>query len=273
MIRPGGRVAIVGAGPGDPELLTRKGHRLLREADAVVFDRLVSPEIVALAVTAKRYDVGKQHRPGSITQAEIDALLVRLAREGKRVVRLKGGDPTLFSRISSELEALVTARIPFEIVPGISSAMAAPAYAGIPLTDRRSASAVAIVTATQQEGLGTPLDWAALARIPTVVVLMGAGRVACVTRALLEHGVEATRPAAAIEWGTTARQRVVHSCLGDLAGAVAGAGLGAPLTIVVGDVAALGERYAWFEGLAETPPGGPPAPTELATPEGALRGP
>lgn len=244
--RSTGRVAIVGAGPGDPELLTLKGKRLLEEAEAVVHDRLVAPEIVALAARAELVDAGKTPgRPG-MSQPEIDALLVRLAREGKRVVRLKGGDPTVFGRISSELEALVAAGIPFEIVPGISSAIAAPAYAGIPVTDRRYASAVALVTATQEDGKDAALDWAALARIPTVVVLMGAARIESACRALLDHGAAPDRPAAAIEWGTTSRQRVVSSRLGDLARDVGAAGLGAPLAIVVGDVAALAERYRWF---------------------------
>lgn len=246
-----GTVWIVGAGPGDPELLTLKGRRLLADADVVVHDRLVAPEVLALAGQAECIDVGK--RPGSpgIRQDEIDALLVRLAREGKRVVRLKGGDPMVFGRTSSELEALVRAGIPFEIVPGVSSAIAAPAYAGIPITDRRYASAVAFVTATRQDDKSDAVDWAALARIPTVVVLMGAARIESVVAALLENGVPAERPAAAIEWGTTTRQRVVRSRLGDLVGDVRVAGLGAPLTIVVGDVAALGERYSWFTPLAQ----------------------
>ena len=243
-----GWVSIVGAGPGDPELLTLKGRRLLSEADAVVYDRLVAPEIVGLArPEAERIDAGKQPGGKAMAQADIDALLVRLAREGKRVVRLKGGDPMVFGRTSSELEALVGAGIPFEIVPGVTSAIAAPAYAGIPVTDRRFASAVAFVTATREDGAPTALDWSALARMPTLIVLMGAVRLEDTVRTLLQHGAPANRPAAAIEWATTSRQRVVHACLADLSRAVQDRGLGAPLTIVVGDVAALGERYAWFK--------------------------
>ena len=241
-----GTVAIVGAGPGDPELLTLKGRRLLEEADVVVYDRLVGPEIVALAAHAERIDAGKQPGVPGMKQDEIDVLLVELARKGKRVVRLKGGDPMVFGRTSSELEALVEAGIHFEIVPGVSSAIAAPAYAGIPVTDRRYASAVALVTATRMEDMPTALDWSALARIPTVVVLMGAARIESVTQELLRNGVPASRPAAAIEWGTTSRQRVVRSTLGTLAADVRTAGLGAPTTIVVGEVAALSDRYAWF---------------------------
>jgi len=241
-----GRVAIVGAGPGDPELLTLKGRRLLEEADIVIHDRLVAPEIVAFARTAERIDAGKLPGASATAQEEINALLVRHAREGKRVVRLKGGDPMVFGRTSSELEALVVAGISFEIVPGITSAIAAPAYAGIPVTDRRLASAVAFVTATQEDGTTNALDWVALARMPTLVVLMGAARVDRVTRALLDEGVDTARPVAAIEWGTTGRQRVVRSTLGTLARDVREAGLGAPLVMVIGDVAALADRYAWF---------------------------
>lgn len=240
-----GRVSIVGAGPGDPELLTLKGRRLLESADAVVHDRLVAREIVDLARGAERHDVGKLPGAPATAQDEIDALLVRLAREGKRVVRLKGGDPFVFGRTASELDALVEAGIPFEIVPGVSAAIAVPAYAGIPVTDRRYASAVAFVTAVQAPE-SDPLDWSALARIPTLIVLMGAARLDSVVGDLVSHGADPARPAAAIEWGTTPRQRAVTSNLGDLARDVRAAGLGPPLLIVVGDVVALAERYRWF---------------------------
>ena len=143
-----GRVSIVGAGPGDPGLLTLRGRELLVSADAVVHDRLVSPEIVALARDATRYDVGKLPGRAREQQAAIDSLLVDLAYEGKRVVRLKGGDPFVFGRSGSELDALVAAGIQFEIVPGVTAAIAAPAYAGVPVTDRRYGGAVVIVTAT-----------------------------------------------------------------------------------------------------------------------------
>lgn len=240
-----GRVSIVGAGPGDPELLTLKGRRLLESADAVVHDRLVAREIVDLARGAERHDVGKLPGAPATAQDEIDALLVRLAREGKRVVRLKGGDPFVFGRTASELDALVEAGIPFEIVPGVSAAIAVPAYAGIPVTDRRYASAVAFVTAVQAPE-SDPLDWSALARIPTLIVLMGAARLDSVAGDLVSHGADPARPAAAIEWGTTTRQRAVTSNLGDIARDVRAAGLGPPLLIVVGDVVALAERYRWF---------------------------
>ena len=255
---PIGRVAIVGAGPGDPGLLTVRGRELLERADAVVHDRLVAPEIVALAHGA-RYDVGKRPGRAGAQQDAIDALLVRLARAGQTVVRLKGGDPFVFGRSGSELDALVAQGIPFEIVPGVSAAIAAPAYAGVPVTDRRFAGAVIFVTAAQANETA-PLDWSAVARVPTVVVLMGGSRVAEVARRLLANGVPAARPAVAVEWGTTARQRVVESTLGELAHDVAEAGLAAPVTIVVGEVASLAARYRWFV------PGATPSRSATARP-------
>lgn len=167
------------------------------------------------------------------------------SREGKRVVRLKGGDPFVFGRTSSEIEALVAAGVPFEVVPGVTSAIAGPAYAGIPVTDRRFGGAVAFVTASHA-GEAEPPDWRALARIPTLVVLMGAARVEHFTAALLDAGAEPDRPAAAIERATTERQRVIISTLRDLAHDARAAGIGPPTVFVIGEVAALASRYAWF---------------------------
>lgn len=200
-----------------------------------------------------------------MAQEQIDTLLVRLARAGKRVVRLKGGDPTVFGRVSSELETLVAAGIPFEIVPGVTSAIAGPAYAGIPVTDRHLSSAVAFVTAVQHEG-AEELDWSALARIPTVVVLMGAARVEFVTASLLQNGADPALPAAAIERATTLRQRVVLSTLGALAGEVRAVGIDAPVLFVIGEVAALARRYAWFDALLAHP-----VPAGRGTPSAAQR--
>lgn len=241
----GPQVAIVGAGPGDPELLTLKGRRLLERADAVVHDRLVSRELLDLAPAAVRYDVGKVSGGEGAAQDAIDELLVRLAQEGKRVVRLKGGDPFVFGRSGSELDALVAAGISFEIVPGVTASIAAPAYAGVPVTDRRFGGAFVVVSAAQAQGSAAP-DWEAIARIPTIVILMGAARAPWVAERLLMAGVAPSRPALAVEWGTTARQRVVTSTLGSLAADMAASGLGAPSTIVVGEVAALSRRYRWF---------------------------
>ncbi len=239
-----GHVFIVGAGPGDPGLITVRGRDLLRSADVVVHDRLVAPEIVALA-QGERIDVGKTAGKAGPQQAAIDALLVRFARQGKTVVRLKGGDPFVFGRTGSELDALVAAQVPFDIVPGVTSAIAAPAYAGVPVTDRRFAGAVVFVTASHAAE-ASPIDWSAIARVPTIVVLMGGARVAAVTERLAANGVAAARPAVAIEWATTSRQRVVESTLGALARDMAAAGMASPITIVVGEVASLAARYRWF---------------------------
>lgn len=235
-----------------------RGRELLQRADAVVHDRLVAPEIIALARGA-RYDVGKRPGKSAPQQNAIDALLVRLARAGKDVVRLKGGDPFVFGRSGSELDALVAAGVPFEIVPGVTSAIAAPAYAGVPVTDRRFAGAVVFVTAAQAKE-ASPLDWSAIAHVPTIVVLMGGARVAEVAGRLLANGVPAERPAVAVEWATTARQRTVESTLGGIAGHMADAGLRAPVTIVVGEVASLAGRYRWFV------PGATPSRSATARP-------
>ena len=259
-----GRVSIVGAGPGDPGLLTLRGRELLVSADAVVHDRLVSPEIVALARDATRYDVGKLPGRAREQQAAIDSLLVDLAYEGKRVVRLKGGDPFVFGRSGSELDALVAAGIQFEIVPGVTAAIAAPAYAGVPVTDRRYGGAVVIVTATQAVDDPVPVDWSAIARVPTVVVLMGAAHWDSVADALMRGGVPAERPAVAVQWGTTRRQRVVRSTLAALGRAMAHARLGSPVTIVVGEVASLAARYRWSPLDSLTP--SPSATARLALP-------
>ncbi len=238
-----GRVHLVGAGPGDPGLLTVRGRHLLRTADAVVHDRLIGRGILALA-RGVRYNVGKLPGKTAAQQKAIDALLVRLALQGERVVRLKGGDPFVFGRAGSELDALVAAGIPFEIVPGVTSAIAVPAYAGVPVTDRRLASAFVVVTAVQGES-APPIDWDAIARVPTVVVLMGGARIAAVAERLVAAGLRAERPAMAVQDGTTARQRVVRSTLGGLARDMAAAGIRSPVTVVIGDVATLADRYGW----------------------------
>lgn len=242
MNRPG-RVWIVGAGPGDPELITMKGQRVLAEADDVVHDRLVAPEILDLAPRAVRHNVGKGPREGT-PQHEIDALLVRLAGDGRTVVRLQGGDPTIFGQLSSELGALSAAGIPFEVVPGITSVTACAGYAGIPLTDRELSSGFAVVTASRRADAPEP-DWAALARMPTLVVLMGTRRVERFSAALLEAGLDPARPVAIVENGTTERQRVVMSTLGTLASDAREARIVAPAAFVIGEVARLHERFAW----------------------------
>jgi uroporphyrin-III C-methyltransferase len=244
----GGTVYLVGAGPGDPGLLTRRGHQVLQHCDVVLFDALVSPEVLALACPrAVRMDVGKRGHAPSTRQPDINAVMVAHARAGRCVVRLKGGDPFLFGRGSEEAEALAAAGIPFEIVPGVSSALAVPAYAGIPVTDRRRASSLAIVTAACAAPGEAERSIARAAGADTVVVLMGFSTLPRVTAALAAHGRSEDTPAAAISAGTTPRQRTVVATLGTLAAAARDAALTSPVLIVVGDVVRMRSRLAWFE--------------------------
>jgi len=245
--RPGvpGRVVLVGAGPGDPDLLTVRGLRCLRAADAVLYDRLVSREILAEASpTAEMISVGKE--AGKETghsqwgQEDINALLISLAREGRTVVRLKGGDPFVFGRGAEEALACREAGVPCEVVPGVSSAVSVPALAGISVTHRGVAGSFAVVTGHCMGG--DRLDWSALARIDTVVVLMGLARLPELSVLLQSHGRSADTPVAVIANGSRPDERVVVGTLADIAGQVAEAGLRAPATIVIGEVVRLRER-------------------------------
>jgi len=243
-----GRVALVGAGPGDPGLLTVRGRELLERADAVVLDRLGTEALVGLCRPGARLvDAGKAPGRAALTQDEINATLVALAREGLEVVRLKGGDPFVFGRGGEEVIALRAAGVPVEVVPGITSAIGAPAYAGVPVTHRAVATAFTVVTGHEDPGKGgEQTDWAALARTPgTLVILMGMGRLASITEALVAAGRPAAQPAAVVQWGTTPRQRHLVATLGTLPHAVARAGLGSPAVVVVGDVAGLADRVGW----------------------------
>ena len=233
-----GTVYLIGAGPGVPGLITAKGLEILRSADVVVYDRLVAPSLLAEAPPgAERVFVGKRpHSSGAdLAQSEINALLVERARRGLTVVRLKGGDPFVFGRGAEECEALRAAGVPFRVVPGVTSAIAVPAAAGIPVTHRRLASAFAVVTGHECEGVSN-LDWEALARVPTLVVLMGLSALPEITARLLEHGADHDTPAAAIASGTLPAQRVVVATLATLAARVAEEGLEPPATVVVGEV-------------------------------------
>ena len=233
-----GTVYLVGAGPGDPGLITAKGLEILRSADVVVYDRLVAPSLLAEAPPgAERVFVGKRPHGGGadLAQDEINALLVERARRGLTVVRLKGGDPFVFGRGAEECEALRAAGVPFRVVPGVTSAIAVPAAAGIPVTHRRLASAFAVVTGHECEGVSN-LDWESLARVPTLVVLMGLSALSEITARLLEHGADPDTPAAAIASGTLPTQRVVVATLATLAERVAEDGLEAPVTVVIGEV-------------------------------------
>ena len=233
-----GIVYLVGAGPGDPGLITAKGLEILRSGDVVVYDRLVAPSLLAEAPPgAERVFVGKRpHSSGAdLAQSEINALLVERARRGLTVVRLKGGDPFVFGRGAEECEALRAAGVPFRVVPGVTSAIAVPAAAGIPVTHRRLASAFAVVTGHECEGVSN-LDWEALARVPTLVVLMGLSALPEITARLLEHGADPDTPAALIASGTLPTQRTVVGTLATLAARVAEEGLEPPATVVVGEV-------------------------------------
>ena len=249
-MRPG-TVSLVGAGPGDPGLLTLKAAQRLAEADVVLTDRLVSKEVLAhVRADAELVDVGKTSWTGTAPrQDEINAQLVAHAQAGKRVVRLKGGDPFVFGRGSEEAEALVAAGIDFEVVPGITSALAVPAYAGIPVTARGFTQDVCVVTGhLDPDDPGSRVRWQSLANGPgTLVILMGHDRLALITSGLIRHGRDPQTPAACIQSGTTADQRVVVSTLRDLAADVAEAGLHAPVATVVGDVVRLRETLEWFE--------------------------
>ena len=229
-------VHLVGAGPGDPDLLTVRAARLIAAADVIVHDRLADPAIVQLArPDAELIDVGK--RPGRPTpQENIDALLVHLGREGREVVRLKGGDPFVFGRGGEEAQALLAAGVPFTVVPGISSAIAAPAAAGIPVTHRGISASFTVVTGHRERGGSSSIDWEALARVgDTIVVLMGVAERGRIAARLMAGGLAPDTPVAAVRWGTRPEQHTVRTTLADLADTP----VEAPSTIVIGAVAAL----------------------------------
>ena len=238
-------VYLVGAGPGDPGLLTRRGAELLARADVVVHDRLSEISLLDLAPAgAERIDVGKS--PGApVAQEEINALLVEHGRRGQEVVRLKGGDPFVFGRGGEEAQALAEAGVPFEVVPGVSAAVAVPAYAGIPVTHRTLSTSFTVVTGHSRHAVDDDVDWDALARAAdTIVVLMGVAHRAEIAARLQAGGLPASTPVAAVRWGTRPGQRTVRTTLGEMGGVT----LEPPVTIVIGEVAGLDLR--WFEGRA-----------------------
>ena len=241
-----GRVFLVGAGPGDPKLLTLRAAELLTSADFVALDALVSPEIAAMiAPSAEVVFVGKRASAHTLPQERINQLLVDEAKKGKRVVRLKGGDPFVFGRGGEEAEELVAAGVPVEIVPGISSSIAGPAYAGIPVTHRAHATSVTLVTGHESDG-STGVQWEPLAKLNgTIVFMMGLGNLPTIARRLVEHGAPADRPVAVISKATTAAQRTVTGTLADIVARAEG--LPTPALIVVGDVVKMREAIAWFE--------------------------
>lgn len=237
-------VYLVGAGPGDPGLLTRRGAELLARADVVVHDRLSAAELLDLAPAgAERIDVGKAPRAHRLGQDDINALLVEHGLAGRTVVRLKGGDPFVFARGSEEAHALAAAGVPYEVVPGITSALAVPAYAGIPVTQRFSSTSFTVVTGHEDPASGEgSVDWEAIARVGgTLVVLMGVGRWPRIAERLIAGGLAPETPAAAVRWGSRPEQHATRATLATLADHE----LAPPSVIVVGSVAA--EELTWFE--------------------------
>lgn len=248
-----GKVYLVGSGPGDPNLITLRAAQLLKEADIIVYDRLVSKEILNLipAETEKIY-VGKSSEHHEVDQDRINRLMVKEAARGRTVVRLKGGDPFIFGRGGEEAQALRRAGLRFEVVPGISSALAVPAYAGIPLTHRDYACSAVIVTGHEGWGkVGRPVDWEGLARsADTIVVLMGVSTLPIIVEALIKGGKDRETPVAVIENGTTKTQRVTTGTLHDIVEKAGKSGVKPPAVIVIGEVVKLRDELEWLDGQA-----------------------
>jgi uroporphyrin-III C-methyltransferase/precorrin-2 dehydrogenase/sirohydrochlorin ferrochelatase len=243
-----GEVFLVGGGPGDPDLLTFRALRLMQQCDVCVYDKLVSPEVMELVRRdAELIYVGKARDQHTMPQEEINALLAKLALQGKRVLRLKGGDPFIFGRGGEEIETLMQHGVPFQVVPGITAANGVSSYAGIPLTHRDYAQACLFITGHLKDG-NLDLDWASMARPKqTVVIYMGLVGLAQICEKLIEHGVPSSMPAAVVQQGTTQRQKVVTATLQDLAEKVAQAVLKAPCLTIIGEVVHLREKLNWFE--------------------------
>ena len=245
-----GLVYLVGAGPGDPGLITVKGLACLQKADVIVYDRLVSPALLRQAPRGcEMIDVGKSPRQHTLPQEAINALLVEKALAGKVVVRLKGGDPFLFGRGGEEAEALAEEEVPFEVVPGVTSAIAAPAYAGIPVTHRDQTSSFAVVTGHEDPTKpDSSVDWQKLATgVGTLVCLMGVGNLPQIVAKLIEHGRDPRTPVAIVQEGTEARQKTVTGTLADIVAKAREADIKPPAVTVVGEVVALREKLRWFD--------------------------
>lgn len=243
-----GEVFLVGGGPGDPDLLTFRALRLMQQCDVCVYDKLVSPEVMELVRRdAELIYVGKARDQHTLPQEEINELLARLALQGKRVLRLKGGDPFIFGRGGEEIETLMEHGVPFQVVPGITAANGVSSYAGIPLTHRDYAQACLFITGHLKDGT-LDLDWVAMSRPrQTVVVYMGLVGLAEICQQLIAHGVSPDMPAAVIQQGTTQRQRVVTATLKDLAEKVEAAEMKPPCLTIIGEVVQLREKLSWFE--------------------------
>lgn len=246
-----GSVILVGAGPGDAGLMTLRGKQALENADVVLYDRLVGGEILSMIPdSAVRIDVGKKSGHHLIPQHEINGLLLRYARAGKRVVRLKGGDPYLFGRGAEELEAVALENIPFEVIPGITSAIAVPAYAGIPVSHREFSSSVHIITAHRKNGEPPQVDYKSLVKLGgTLIFLMGLGSIEAVTAGLIDAGIDAGTPVSLIENGTRPNQRKLVSTISEIATESKSSGFCPPSILIVGGVCTLSDKLDWFSRL------------------------
>ena len=245
-----GRVYLVGAGPGDPDLITVKGRRLIENCDALVYDYLVEEGMKGwVKPGCELHYVGKRAGFHTMDQETIEALLVELAGRGLSVVRLKGGDPFIFGRGGEEAEALRGAGIPYEVIPAVTAALGCAAYCGIPLTHREWSSSVTFISGHEHPEKGkSMIDWGTHARSgATLVLYMSMGRLAEICQTLIKEGQEQVTPACVVEWGTTPRQKSVRGTLDDIAWKVSEAGLGAPAVVIIGEVARLGEALQWFD--------------------------
>jgi len=245
-----GKAYLVGAGPGDPELLTLKGKRCIEAAEVVIYDRLVADEILAMSPPgAEMVFVGKEDSFHSVPQEEISRLIVDKAKEGKVVVRLKGGDPYIFGRGSEEAELLHDEGVPFEVVPGITAASGIAAYAGIPLTDRRYTSGVSFITGHKRSGEDlSEINWDAYAKSGnTLVFYMGIKNIETIATQLIANGKSGHTPAAVVRYGTRPDQEVLTGVLSDIVGLVEKSGIKPPALLIVGDVIGLHHNLAWFK--------------------------
>ncbi|WP_394238994.1 uroporphyrinogen-III C-methyltransferase [Niallia oryzisoli] len=245
-----GKVYLVGAGPGDPDLITIKGLKCIQRANVILYDRLVNKGLLEYAKKeATLIYCGKLPKCHTLKQENINLLLVRLAKQGKVVTRLKGGDPFVFGRGAEEAEVLAQNRVSFEVVPGITSGIAASAYAGIPVTHRKIASSFAVVTGHGEKGKPTNINWSSLAGIDTLLVYMGIGHLADICHALTFHGKSSDTPVAIVNRGTTAKQRTIIGTLSTIVEKANIEKIDNPSMIVIGEVVRVREQITWFEEL------------------------